>query len=255
MSGLEARAIVEAELRRELFGPLGSENPSGKAVDCSSGTLTFATAEESRGQFHDSTTLQEILTIGTPLTRYGIGVLYSGASTGGTAIGESGDEDIDLTGIPGLAHNEEDPDGPPIEIQGALRHDEADSDDFDLTDANSFKPSAMAISFQCRIPADGSLALTVRGAHYEKLNVHIPGVSRPVDWWRRRPFILNGSVPGRVLINETNRLKIVDTTPEGDPPGIAPTTQVFSLDPPMSLGLSGCRNGEMPLGSGKIELV
>ncbi|MPN39597.1 hypothetical protein SDC9_187125 [bioreactor metagenome] len=29
----------------------------------------------------------------------------------------------------------------------------------------------------------------------------------------------------------------------------------LSLDPPMSLGLSGCRNGEMPLGSGKIELV
>lgn len=30
---------------------------------------------------------------------------------------------------------------------------------------------------------------------------------------------------------------------------------LLSLDPPMSLGLSGCRNGEMPLGSGKIELV
>jgi len=29
----------------------------------------------------------------------------------------------------------------------------------------------------------------------------------------------------------------------------------LSLDPPMSLGLSGCRNGEVPLGSGKIELV
>ncbi len=31
--------------------------------------------------------------------------------------------------------------------------------------------------------------------------------------------------------------------------------KALSLDPPMSLGLSGCRNGEMPLGSGKIELV
>ncbi|MBF6541233.1 helicase, partial [Nocardia farcinica] len=232
MSGLEARAIVEAELRRELFGPLGSEEPAGKPVDCSSGTLTFSTVEESRGQFHDSVTLQEILTIGTPLTRYAVGVLYSGTSIGGTAIGESGDTNGDLTSIPGVAHHEDDPDGQPVKIQGSLRHDEADSDDFDLSDANSFKPSAMAISFQCRIPVGGSLAITVHGAHYEKLSVHIPGVSKPVDWWRRRPFTLTGSVSGSVLVSETNRLKIVGTTPEGDPPGIAPTTGVFSRPVP-----------------------
>lgn len=232
MSGLEARAIVEAELRRELFGPLGNEEPAGKPVDCSSGTLTFATAEESRGQFHDGGSLQEVLTIGTPLTRYGIGVLYSGAAVGGTAIAGSGEEDVDLTGIPGVARNEEDPEGRPVEIRGSLRHDEADSDDFDLTDANSFKPSAMAISFQCRVPADGLLAVTVAGAHYEKISVHIPGLSKPVDWWRRRPFTLTGSVPGSVLLSEINRLKIVAVTPEGDPPGIAPTTRVFSRPVP-----------------------
>jgi len=232
MSGLEARAIVEAELRRELFGPLGSEEPVGKPIDCSSGTITFSSAEESRGQFHDSTTMQEILTVGSPLTRYGIGVLHSGASIGGTAIADSAEQDVDLTSIPGVARNEEDPQGPPVEIQGRLRHDEADSDDFDLTDANSFKPSAMAVSFQCRVPTDGSLIVTVTGAHYEKLSVHIPGVSKPVDWWRRRPFRLTGTVPGGVLISETNRLKIVDTAPEGDPPGIEPTTRVFSRPVP-----------------------
>lgn len=232
MSGLEARAIVEAELRRELFGPLGSEEPAGKPVDCSSGTITFATAEESRGQFHDSTTMQEILTLGSPLTRYGIGVLHGGGSTGGTAISDSTEKDLDLTSVPGIARNEEDPQGPPVEIQGQLRHDEPDSDDFDLTDANSFKPSAMAVSFQCRVPTNGSLLVTVTGAHYEKLSVHIPGVSKSVDWWRRRPFTLTGSVPGGVLISETNRLKIVDTVPEGDPPRIAPTTRLFSRPVP-----------------------
>ena len=232
MSGLEARAIVEAELRRELFGPADDEEPAGRPVDCSSGTLSFATVEEGRGQFHDSATLQEILTIGTPLTRYGIGVLHSGAAIGGTAIGDAGEDDLDLTGTPGLAHNEEDPAVAPVEIQGSLRHDVADSDDFDLTDANRFKPSAMAISFQCRVPADGSLAVTVTGAHYERLSVHIPGVSKSLDWWRRRPFTLRGSVPGSVLMEETNRLKIVDTRAEGDAPGIAPTTQVFSRPAP-----------------------
>lgn len=234
MSGLEARGIVEAELRRELFGPLGEE-PVGKPVDCTSGTVTFATAEESRGQFHDATTKQEILTIGTPLSRYGIGVLYSGGAVGGTTIGATGamdGDDVDLTGVPGVATSEDDPDGPPVEIKGSLRHDEADSDDFDLTDANSFKPSAMAMSFQCRVPVGGSLQIRVSGAHYERLMVHIPGLSKPVDWWRRRPFTLVGTVAGSVLRDETNRLKVVPTGAEGDAPGIAPTTRVFSRPVP-----------------------
>lgn len=234
MSGLEARAIVEAELRRELFGPLGDE-PTGKPVDCAVGTITFANAEESRGQFHDAATKEEILTIGTPLSRYGIGVLYSGGAVGGTTIGPTGatdGNDVDLTGVPGVATSEDDPDGPPVEIKGLLRHDEADSDDFDLTDANSFKPSAMAMSFQCRVPVGGALRIRVSGAHYEKLIVHIPGVSKPVDWWRRRPFTLTGSVSGSVLRDEIYQLKIVPTEPEGDAPGITPTTRVFSRPVP-----------------------
>ena len=63
MSGLEARATVEAELRRELFGPAKDKEPSGRPLDCSGGSITFDTAEESRGQFHDAATHEEILTI------------------------------------------------------------------------------------------------------------------------------------------------------------------------------------------------
>lgn len=231
--GFAARAIVEAELRRELFGPVDNEAPVGKPIDVTTGTVRFATPEESRGQFHDGSTLQEILTVGTPLTRYGIGVLHSGAAPGGTAIGDA-DQDVDLSGVAGVAQSEDDPDGPPVEIRGMLRHDEADSDDFDLTDANRFKPSAMAISFECRVPAGGSIEIDVTGAHYERLIVHIPGLAKPVNWWRRRPFMLTGSVPGGVLLNEINRLKIVDTRPRDDAPTIAPTTQVFSRPVPGS---------------------
>lgn len=240
MTGQEAREIVEAELRRELFGPLGNEDPRGKPIDCSTGSLHFESAEASRGQFHDATTLQEILTTGDPLRRYGVGVLYSGASIGGSAIaGESaaadgeGGGDVDLTGITGLATTEDDPEGQPIEIP-KLHQDEADSDDFDLTDANTFKPSAMAISFQCRVQARGSFEVSVTGAHYERIIVHIPGVKNTVYWWRRKPFQLVGNVPGTVLLNETNRLKIVEMRPVGDAPTITPTTRVFSRPVPRS---------------------
>ncbi|TVT52287.1 helicase [Amycolatopsis rhizosphaerae] len=233
MTGLETRAIVEAELRRELFGPFSDEEPQGKPLNCSSGSITFATVDESRGQFYDAVTLQEILTNGTPLTRYGVGVLHSGAAVRGTAIGDASD-DVDLTGFPGVGQNEDDPTGQQVEIKGSLRQDEADSDDFDLTDANRFKPSAMAVSFLCRVPAGGSLEVVVTGAHYEKLSVHIPGLSKTVDWWRRRPFILVGTVPGSVLRTETNQLKIVTMVPNGEAPGIAPTTRIFSRSLPGS---------------------
>ena len=232
MSGLEARAIVEAELRRELFGPTAGEHPSGTAIDCSKGTITFDKDEESRGQFYDSITREEILTVGTPLTRYGIGVLYSGAASGGTKIGENNGGENELLGVVGIARSDVNPDGPPVEIQGSLRHDEADSDDFDLTDANSFKPSAMAVSFQCRISNSGSLKIRVTGAHYERIVVHIPGRAKPLDWWRRRPFTLAGEISASVLSEEINRLKIVNTVPEGPAPGIAPTMKVYSRPVP-----------------------
>jgi len=235
MSGLEARAIVEAQLRRELFGPAGRQDSAGTPLEIEGGSVHFSTVEESRGQFHDAKTLQEILTNGTPLTRYGVGVLHSGASVGGTAIDDRPDAaEIDLTGVPGVARSEEDPAGPPVEISGTLKFDEADSDDFDLTDANTFKPSAMAISFQCKVPKVGSMRVAVTGAHYEKLSAHIPGVSKPIDWWRRRPFRLVGEIPGAVLRDEVNRLKVVAMSADGDEPGIAPATRVFSRRVPGS---------------------
>jgi hypothetical protein len=236
VTGREARDIVEGELRRELFGPLVGKEVRGKPIDCSAGTLHFDSVEASRGQFHDTNTLQEILTGTDPLRRYGVGVLHSGAQIGGSVIVTTSEEsgDIDLTGVTGIATSEVDPDAQPIEIKGTLRHEQADSDDFDLTDANTFKPSAMAISFQCRVQAGGSIEVLVTGAHYARIVVHIPGLRRPVDWWLRKPFELVGSVSGSVLINEINQLKIVNTPPKGSPTTIAPTTRVFSRPVPGS---------------------
>ncbi len=88
----------------------------------------------------------------------------------GTVIDET-----DLDGVTGIAFSEEDSVQRPPEIAGTLHQDIADSDDFDLTDANKFKPSAMAISFECRAPTGGSLEITVTGAYYEKIDVEIPG--------------------------------------------------------------------------------
>ena len=234
MTGVEAREIIEAAVRRELFGPTEDEPPRGSPIDCSSGEIQFASVEESRGQFHDAATLQEVLTQASPLRRYGIGVLHSGGSQQGSAVdadvAENGD--VDISWVPGLPDSDGILDAPSVEVKGKLRDDEADSDDFDLTDANSFKPSAMALSIKCRVPARGALEIKVRGAYYDRVLVRIPGFERPFDWWIRKPFELVGTVFGNTLLNETHQLKDIDTVSIGQQPRLVPMTQIFSRPVP-----------------------
>lgn len=235
MSEMSARQVIEDELRRELFGPLERGVPHGKAVQCSEGNIYFETKEDSYGPLYDAATNQEILTTSTPLSRYGIGVLHPGGAPAGdgTQVGVSS-ESIATMGISGLPHADGDPSCPPVEVSGELRYDVADSDDFDLADANKFKPSAMAITFLCRVHENGSFAIRVTGAHYEKIRAHIPGRTKVADWWLRRPFVLVGSVSQDVLISQSKCLRRVDTVSEGPQTAIAPTTQVFSRHVPRS---------------------
>lgn len=217
MSGIEARDIVERAVCRELFGPAPGEQPKGKPLDTTSGVVHFADKDEAKGQFHDETSGEEILRSGTPLKRYGVGVLYSGGSVR-NRIGNDGHsaDDEDLSGVVGLAQSDDDPDESPVQVKGQLRFDEADSDDFDLADANSFKPSAMALSFECYLGGSGYLEISVNGARYESLAVHLPGYKKPVEWWVRRPFMMSGRISTGELLGAANTLSVVEMTAPGD---------------------------------------
>jgi len=237
MSGVEARAMVEAAVRRELFGPLPAEEPQGKPLDCSDLVIHFGTKEESYGRFYDRETGQEVLTSGDPLHRYGVGVLYPGASlaTSGSKSDPTSGGTFDAgTPIPGLSSHEDDPLEPPPILSGSLHDDIADSDDFDLTDANKFKPSAMAVSFKCRTTGTlGGLRLVVSGAYYDKLAVYLPAYTKPFDWWVRRPFDLEGVVDSATILTD-RRLVTVAVTPATDnrTPRITPSIQVFTRPVP-----------------------
>lgn len=226
MSGVEAREIVEAAVRRELFGPSQNEAPSGKPLDCSGPSWKFTTKDEAVGQFHDRDTLEEVLTRSDPLRRYGVGVLYSGGASGGTpALAE--DESAIISGV---AMSEDNPEQPGPETKSRNPQSEGDSDDFDLSDANRRKPSALAISFKVRVPEGGKLYLRIEGAYYDRLNVTAPDTP-PRVWWVRRPFVLSAMVPSEVLRRERKRTSIA-TTPVVDepnlPPRIRPAIVVFS---------------------------
>lgn len=225
MTGEEARNIVEAAVRRELFGPAPGEPPLGYPIDCSGPRFAFETKDASNGQFHDRDTLEEVLSRSDPLRRYGVGVLYSGGSAGGTAVAE------DPAVIDGVGQSEDAPDQAPVEVKGHVARDEVDADDFDLSDANRRKPSALAISFKLRVPSDGSLSVRVTGAYYDRVVVSIPGVP-DLDWWVRRPFELDATVAGSTLLHDVQKIKVVATTPVVSEPKKAPekvpTVTVFS---------------------------
>lgn len=234
MSGSEAREIVEAAVRRELFGPTGAESPQGTPLDCSSGTVRFDSQDSSRGRFHEASTGEEILTQSDPLRRYGVGVLFNGGAIGRTtSVSDSVDDDADnLTWVNGLASNESSLGEAPVELPEVFRDDVADTDDFDLSDANSFKPSAMAITFKCRVEPEGLISISVSGAYYDRITAEIPGVKRSPTWWVRRPYELEAQVPGRVLLDRVNRLTVLDASPIGGQPRVRPTFQVYSRPVP-----------------------
>lgn len=244
MNGVQARQVMEDAIRRELVGPLDGAAPEGKPIDCSSGKVVFATREEAYGAFHDSTTKEEIVTQGKPLRRYGVGVLYPQAMTVPPTREAKEKQDEELDGVTSIATEpdeltqqavasgeaEVEPDKP---VRGAL------DDDLDLSDANGFKPSAMAISFECRLSAADTLEVTVSGAQYSKITAPIPQkdtakAPREEEWWLRRPFRGNASLQGAALLGCSRRLQQAEITYEGEDPTVRPSLEVFSRPAPGS---------------------
>jgi hypothetical protein len=216
---MDARDVVEVAVRRELVGPSGLEAPSSKQLDTSPGLLAFESWEKARGPWHDAATGQEILSEIEPLRRYGIGVLHA-----------KGNVAEDLSGITGLPADDDIGDAPPGAQLQPPEPPEADSDDFDLTDANSFQPKAMAVSFKARL-SGGSLRVEARAAAYEKLTVRVAGAKRDRDWWVRRPITLSATAGSDSLLSMTNRLAPLHAEVEGQAK-VLPQLQVYSRPVP-----------------------
>lgn len=203
MSGSDARQIIEEKLRRELFGPSGNEQPIGRPLDTNK-KLVFQDPSECYGLFYDRDTGEEILTTEHPLQRYCAGVLHS--STGWdehcqTIASYSSDLlkncDQQIGSCEQDSSNSTDQQSIKFESE---KLNELDADDFDLSDMNSFEPSAMGISFEASIVSDSELSVLVSGATYDPLPVSVGESSR--TWWCRRPFQIKVTLCGTELLSE-----------------------------------------------------
>ena len=210
----EDRNQVLSYLRYELLGPWEPWT-SGAAVGAVgteldvSGDLKFDDREDAYGPFVQVGTGEEILQRDRPCKRYGVGVLYP--------LGVALESDPDLNGAtaPSLEVGSlEDHTGlEPLTVAGeeAMKRiaerqgtGPAEDDDFDLTGANEYRPSTMAVSFLAELPAGARLVVEARGGRYHRRRVAVAGKER--TWWLRTPVALTATFDVPALTGGKNRL-------------------------------------------------
>jgi hypothetical protein len=213
------RAELLAYLRYELLGPWESwaedDNPVrsiGSELDFT-GHVEFADKESAYGPFVQLRTGQEVLQRDRPCKRYGVGVLYP------LRVALEADPDLDKATAPLVAATIEDETSiQPLTVaaEDALRRIaerqgrvEAEDDDFELTGANEYRPSTMAVSFLAELPSDCRLVVSVRGGRYTRKLVTVAGKDR--TWWLRKPVAIEVELDAADLLGGRNRLVIPES--------------------------------------------
>jgi hypothetical protein len=189
------RARIVQDLKEELVGP----SPQGKEIDCSA-DLVFEDYGGAFSPWRQKGSGEEILTM-NPSARYGVGVLFPIASTlepasagpGNEPISPAQDDNTESSGdalggdalVSDRPHsgNQEMAASPPESAEASGR--EEDPYDLDLSLANSFKPSSMAVSFLAEFPPKSRLVVEAEGGRYKRKAVRAGNHER--TWWLRTP--------------------------------------------------------------------
>ena len=208
------RNQVLSYLRYELAGPWKPWDggppviPTGTELDIS-GDVKFDEKEAAYRPFVQAGTGEEILQRDRPCKRYGVGVLYP--------IGVALESDPNLEGAAEPAAEEvateDEARVEPLTVAGeetikrlADRQGsaEAEDDDFDLTGANEYRPSTMAVSFLAELPDGTRLVVEALGGRYHRRRVTIAGKER--TWWLRTPVAVTAPFDAAALRGGNNRL-------------------------------------------------
>jgi hypothetical protein len=201
-------------LRKELVGP----DPQGEGIDCTT-KIVFSEPQQSYMPYRDKTTGEEILQRDRPTKRYGIGVLYPREVVDQNDAGLSsevvdGSDDITegeqtipaAEGEPLTAQAQKDLET--IERRTTGSKADIDAEDLDLTSANTYRPSSMAISFVVDLPHNAELCVHITGGRYQPLDVEVAGKMR--TWWLRSPVTMLVRYAAQSLLSNDRRLLAPD---------------------------------------------
>ncbi len=191
MPHIANRDSVLRALREELVGPC----PLGQEIDCAQ-AIHLEDAETAYRPYRQLGSGEEILQRDSPTKRYGVGVLYPRPAAGEVAPElETQLPQQDDNSLPPPPENAGEilaatavHDCETIAARSEYRLPEADSDDFDLSSANTYKPSSMAVSLLVRLPEGTELIAVATGGRYAARPVTLIGRER--DWWLRSPVRL-----------------------------------------------------------------
>ena len=181
-------SVIDA-VRKELVGPF----PQGNPIDCI-GEVVFSEAGHSYGPWIQEDSGEEILQRDPPTKRYGVAVLYP-TGTGYDSVSEEefSDDDLDDSGELRDTYSQvSDSSDRSTEDSGLDTWQdeiESESDDFDLSTSNSYKPSSMAVSFLADLHDGAEVIVEATGGRYEKKTVLVEGQER--TWWLRKPVMMN----------------------------------------------------------------
>ncbi|MFZ5573020.1 MAG: helicase-related protein [Thermodesulfobacteriota bacterium] len=184
------RDTIIRALREELFGPC----PLGEEIDCNA-SIQLDDPTAAYRPYRQLGSGEEILQRDAPSKRYGIGVLYPMETLILPEELESQLPIQDVEVTTGLHGSAIDPltesairNCDAIAARSSRRLSEADLDDFDLSSANAYKPSSMAVSLLVYLPESAELVVTATGGRYTIKHVLLIGRER--EWWLRSPVRL-----------------------------------------------------------------
>lgn len=191
MPHIDNRDSVLRALREELVGPC----PLGEEIDCTQ-MVHLEDAETAYRAYRQRGSGEEILQRDSPTKRYGVGVLYpievhdAVQELGAQLPPAENDIESPLAEIPreALAPSAIQ-DCEQIAARAEYRLSDGDSDDFDLSSANTYKPSCMAVSILMHLPQGAVIEVEASGGRYALLPVMLLGRER--DWWLRSPVNLS----------------------------------------------------------------
>lgn len=202
---IEGRDSILQALKEELVGP----SPQGKEIDCTQ-PIHFDDAKLSFGPWYQQgESGEEILLRDPPCKRYGVGVLYPIKTSAEeipqdatlkafTNSSEEQDEIASLeTSIVGSAQQTIEKIEESIEKRADKVKRELDTNDFDLSLANTFRPGSMGISFLTEFPDDAMLIVEVTGGRYRKHKIQVQGQERV--WWLRSPVLIRSECDANTI--------------------------------------------------------
>jgi len=205
----EGRATILQALREELVGP----SPQGREIDCTR-PVSFDDAKQSYGPWRQKDSGEEILLRDSPCKRYGIGVLYPMKTPEDESLPNSFSrttKDISLQENILTDQAQQAIDG--VEKRVEQVPADPESYDFDISPANTFKPSSMGVSFLAEIPHDAMLIVEATGGRYNRLVVNVEGKER--DWWLRSPMSINAEYDAvSICTQDEAKVQARSVTPE-----------------------------------------